>query len=365
MNGSLKRKVIFVSLFNNYTGSTKVLSLVIEACNFENFDIEVITSHEEGFLSNIDGVKFHFIDYRWSPNKIIASFNYFKAQVAYFFTLLKLVRKNSIVYINTITPVGAFVACIFRSIKPIVHVHEKFVSKNILFSLMEWFVYRTEVRKIFVSNYLYQAYGSPMNSVVIHNSVNNPKLINSKKQSVREGQKIVFMAASCRTYKGIAQFVELANSLPYIHFELVLSAKAFEVNAFMKDFYFHHKNYTIYSVQTDLSHFYERASLVLNLSLPDEWIETFGMTILEALSYGKPCIVPPIGGPVELIDDAVNGYLIDPVNTPLIKEKIEYLFYNRKLYEHMCLMAFEKFKEFDGKLFNEKILKEINSLSYG
>ena len=362
MSLDLKRKVLFVSLFNNYTGSTKVLSQVIEACLQENLDIKIITSPEEGFLSRIDRVQYHFIKYKWSDNKIILLYYYFKAQVAYFFILANCLNRSSVVYINTITPIGAFAACIFKSVKPLVHVHEKFVRKTKLHALMEWLMNRTGGRKIFVSNYLYKAYDSPSNSVVIHNSVNDPKLVNPTKRSFGEDPKIVLMVASCRTYKGIAEFVELANSLPDFHFELVLSAKEVEVNAFMKDFHFQHSNYSIYTVQTDLSDFYERASLVLNLSLPNEWIETFGMTILEALSYGKPCIVPPIGGPVELIDDTVNGYLIDPVNVTLIKEKIEFLFSDTKLYEQMSLNAFEKFRMFDRKLFNEKILKEINSL---
>jgi glycosyltransferase involved in cell wall biosynthesis len=362
MRVDLKRKVLFVSLFNNYTGSTKVLSQVIEACLQENLDIEIFTSPEEGFLSNIDGVQYHFIKYKWSDNKIILLYYYFKAQFIYFFVLVNCLNSNSVVYINTITPIGAFAACIFKSIKPFVHVHEKFVRKNKLHVLMEWLMNRTGGRKIFVSNYLYKAYDSPMNSVVIHNAVNNPKLNNSTKHSFREDSKIVLMIASCRAYKGIAEFVELANSLPHFQFELVLSANEKEVNAFVKKFDFKHANYTIYSLQTDLSAFYERALLVLNLSLPNEWIETFGMTILEALSYGKPCIVPPIGGPVELIDHSMNGYLIDPVNVTLIKEKIEYLFSDPELYRKMSLMAFEKFKMFDREVFNKKILKEIHSI---
>jgi glycosyltransferase involved in cell wall biosynthesis len=290
---------------------------------------------------------------------------FFKAQVAYFFILANRLNRSSVVYINTITPIGAFAACIFKSVKPLVHVHEKFVRKTKLHALMEWLMNRTGGRKIFVSNYLYKAYDSPSNSVVIHNSVNAPKLVKLTKHSFSKDPKIVLMVASCRTYKGIAEFVELANSLPDFHFELVLSAKEVEVNAFMKDFHFQYSNYSIHTVQTDLSNVYERASLVLNLSLPNEWVETFGMTILEAMSYGKPCIVPYIGGPVELIDDTLNGYLVDPQNINLIKEKIHHLFSDAKMYEKMSLNAKEKFKQFDLTMFNNKILKEINTLRYG
>ena len=53
----------------------------------------------------------------------------------------------------------------------------------------------------------------------------------------------------------------------------------------------------------------------MNLTNPAMVVETFGMTILEAMSYGIPVIAPPVGGPAEIVQDGENGYTADVRNT--------------------------------------------------
>ena len=62
---------------------------------------------------------------------------------------------------------------------------------------------------------------------------------------------------------------------------------------------------------------------MLNLSNPFVWVETFGMTILEAMAYGVPSIVPNVGGPIELIEDGYNGFCVDVTDAKVVVEKIK------------------------------------------
>ena len=70
-------------------------------------------------------------------------------------------------------------------------------------------------------------------------------------------------------------------------------------------------NLQIISRQNDVTPFYNEASIVLNLSDKQRFVETFGLTALEAMSAGLPVIVPTEGGIAEMVEDGANGYKID------------------------------------------------------
>ena len=51
--------------------------------------------------------------------------------------------------------------------------------------------------------------------------------------------------------------------------------------------------------------------------------EAFGLTILEAMASGLPTFAPRFGGPLEIIQSGVNGFLVDTSRPELIAEAIE------------------------------------------
>ena len=61
--------------------------------------------------------------------------------------------------------------------------------------------------------------------------------------------------------------------------------------------------------------------------------EAFPLTVLEAMSLGKPVIASDIGGIGEIIEDGVNGMLIEPNRPEQITEKIIYLFKHPELFD--------------------------------
>ena len=42
------------------------------------------------------------------------------------------------------------------------------------------------------------------------------------------------------------------------------------------------------------------------------WVEAFGNTAIEALAVGTPVISYALGGPTEIVDDAITGFLVEP-----------------------------------------------------
>ncbi|BCL80619.1 glycosyltransferase family 4 protein [Ktedonobacteria bacterium brp13] len=78
----------------------------------------------------------------------------------------------------------------------------------------------------------------------------------------------------------------------------------------------------------DLDSYYEKASIVV---MPSIVAESFGGVILEAMSVGRPVIATKVGGIPEIIDDGVDGYLVEPKNSEQIAEKIIQLFSDEEL----------------------------------
>mgnify|MGYP003300053342 FL=1 len=91
----------------------------------------------------------------------------------------------------------------------------------------------------------------------------------------------------------------------------------------------------VYPRQKDVAPFYSRASIVLNLSNKELFVETFGLTVLEAFSAGVPVIVPTVGGIAELVTNDKNGYKIDSSELNNITDRINELLSNKKLYENI------------------------------
>ena len=71
------------------------------------------------------------------------------------------------------------------------------------------------------------------------------------------------------------------------------------------------------------------------------------MTILEALSFGLPSIVPTEGGPAELITDGVNGFKTDVQHLDKIKQQIKLLLSNKEVYSTMSRHALDTATQFN------------------
>ena len=361
------KRIVCIHLFNNYSGSPKVLMQVIEELKKRGYPVDLITNRSEGFLSNINGIQYRYLNYKWKHNKILTLFYYIFAQIQLFIIILKHYRsKNSILYINTITPIGAAIAGKLCHKKIIYHVHEKYIKTSILHRVYQSIYESSSAYSIFVSKYLQNSYPDKLsNSSVIYNSLEK-RFIDITNKYLKERTvkpSTILMVCSLRGFKGIYEFVALSNLLNNYKFELVISASIAEIEKFKQENSLG-TNIMIVENQTNLHPYYQRAKLLLNLSNPDEWIETFGLTILEAMAYGIPTLVPDAGGPIELVTNGYNGYLIQPKKINEVKEKIEILMEDEHLYNLLSTNALLKSKEFDNNIMKSQIIDaiEINGI---
>ena len=64
---------------------------------------------------------------------------------------------------------------------------------------------------------------------------------------------------------------------------------------------------------------------------PSECYESFSYAIIESFACGTPVIASRIGGPQELVENGVTGFLFEPTNTKDLLQKISKLAENKKL----------------------------------
>ncbi len=344
------RKIVFIHLLNDYSGSPLVLSNVIKGLQKKGVFCELITCDDsDGFLSGIEGVNYHFFKYRWHPNKYIRLILFLWSQLMIFFKILSFRKENVSIYINTILPFGAAIAGRLTRKKVVYHLHEVSIKPMLLKRFLRWIAEMTSSQNIYVSNYLKETEGfSKVEGITVYNALssyfteNADQLIKKAKTSTLF---TVLMLCSLKGYKGVKEFVKVAEQLENIHFDLVINASSSAIETYFAG----HKNppnLSVYSNQTNVHPFYQKAHIVMNLSHPEQWIETFGMTLLEGMYYGLPCIAPPIGGPAEIIENNKDGFLIDQRNIDKIVVCIRRLQSNQTLYHSLSKNAKKKSNQF-------------------
>ena len=357
-------KIVFVHLLNDYSGSPKVLSQVIKIVKRHNYEaILYINKGSKGFLSDMDIPTFYF-PYRYRNNRFSTLLELIRSQIILFFALFKH-KGNSIFYINTLLPIGAAIAGRVYGTKVIYHIHETSVRPHVLKKILHFIARLTSSACIFVSRFLMNAEGFPDTpSICCYNVLDDDFIERSRKHAYMPNPDdfSVLMMCSLKHYKGIPEFLKaaevLSNCKP-ISFHLVLNAGRDDIER-----YFSHtavpKNTSIYLATKDVHTFYEKASLVMNLSRTDQWIETFGLTLLEAMSYGIPVIGPPVGGPSEIIRTGVNGYMINSYDTKELCDRILELSSDPKLCLQLSEAARNTAKQFSPDVFEANILNVID-----
>lgn len=91
-----------------------------------------------------------------------------------------------------------------------------------------------------------------------------------------------------------------------------------------------------------LSEEYKKADIFVLPTLK----EGFGITVLEAMSYGLPVIASDVGAIPELIDDRINGLLVEPGNPKLLSRAILKILDYPRFKEQLQKNALEKLAQF-------------------
>lgn len=349
---AIMRNIWIFHLLNDFSGSPLVLRNSILSLKTKA-NITVCTSDTSGFLSGIEGVNYVNLNYVWNANKMITLLNFAKVQWQLFWCIIFNRNQIDIIYVNTLLPFGAALAGKICSKKVIYHLHEPQVSPKVLFRFLIFVCKTTSANVIFVSKFMRDRFANLNRKGKVVYNVLSEKFIRLVSLQNQGNRHTVLMLCSFKEYKGVYDFVELARLNPQLKFELVLNSDLNAIRPII-DLSNDLENITVYPSSTDVHQFYNKAKVVLNLSHPDQWVESFGMTILEAMAYGLPCIVPEVGGVTELVSED-TGYRISFENKMKISEALIRLFEDDKHYQSLSQAAFERSKVFDYSNFKNDI----------
>lgn len=341
------RTTVFFHPQNDYTGSTRVLANVIEK-DYVSQNVQIVTLNpSKGFLSELSNVQIVSIYPFLLKGKNVPLISSVLRRIYALILAWYYGKKNQVFYINTIVPSYAAIVGRLLHKQIVYHIHEKFVIRSFGVKLAEYVFNHTRAKRIFVSNFLKNQYESlsGCEEVVIYNTLSKAFLDRVQIRPLEERtRRQILMITSLFKAKGLDTFVQIARLLPNLSFRLVISADAQAINDFFSGYEFP-QNLELVPKQSDIHTFLYTSDLILNLTNPAYWIETFGMTILEAMVYGIPAIVPNIGGPCELVLNGYNGFCIDVTDVNCIIEAINKSL-SVNLYDYLCVNSLERSKLF-------------------
>lgn len=120
------------------------------------------------------------------------------------------------------------------------------------------------------------------------------------------------------------------------------------------------KNITFTGYRKDVPNLISALHVLVHASIIPE---PFGLVVLEGMVLQKPVVATNFGGPSEIIEDGISGFLVPPNDPTALAERIDYLLTNAKLREKIGKNGRERVMDKFLLEFNiEKIEKLYHSI---
>jgi glycosyltransferase involved in cell wall biosynthesis len=359
-----KDAYIFIHFNNDFSGSPKVLKDLYCSQPLQISKKIILTNDKDGFLSGLPNTI--LVRYSYHRSLALKLLSYAFYQFSLFFItshqIIKLrLRKNPPkLILNTMMPFSAAVAGKLFGATTIYYIHETDIRPNFLKKILRFFIEYFSNKVIYVSSFLShkEKFIRP-DQCIINPAICNQDPLSGNELKDKFNKKTILFVGSLRFFKGADSFIKLAKLLPHMHFSMALNSTKQELSEFKKT----HSipdNISFYLRPENLLKIYSSSMLCLNMTNPRLCTETFGMTLIEAMSTSTPVIAPPVGGPIEIVDK-YSGLLIDPENFSLLSLEINKMASDYSYWLKFSLGAKKRSNDFNFNKFNDRVESEIKS----
>lgn len=334
-------KVLILSTARNYGGAEKSIEVIVKKLK-KNFDVLVAVSNKkyrEFFKKN--EIKTFFL----KSNKIFILYN---AIILY-----KVVKNFNVIVANTnkdafyLALISFFIDINNKNVLIYMRDHQ-WKYRKFIYKRMKNAKYILPSKALLDDELYIKKYISEKQFYIIGESV---KISNI---SYKEGEYILLLA-NISKLKGIDLLLKayVKSELKKENLKVLICGKVQDKIYFKNLLEFIRQNniesvVKIKDFQEDeqVKILYENALFVVNSSISNYGgPETFGRTIIEAWSYKKPVIAFNVGGPKYIIDNAIDGFLVEEGNIFELADKIKLLAMNRFLCKKMGENGYVKVKE--------------------
>lgn len=235
----MRKHIVCFHLFNDYSGSPKVLRMVLEGMLREGHRVDLVTSRGGVLdeLEAVNGCRLHHYAYRFSNNPAVTMVRYACVQLITFCWAFRWIfSKNTVFYINTLLPVGPALAGRLMGKRVVYHYHENALVKGMFYRLLAAAMQRLAHKIICVSEYQASFLKRRDKVMVVPNAL--PREFVEKLHPDAEAafeRKTVLMLSSLKAYKGTKEFIELSQRMPEYKFVLVVNDTKGNIEKYLKD----------------------------------------------------------------------------------------------------------------------------------
>ena len=179
----------------------------------------------------------------------------------------------------------------------------------------------------------------------------------SSNEDRRYPKQIIF-AGRLSSEKGIDSLIEIGKKLP-TDIQLIILGTGPEEQK-IKELTIHQRNihYLGYQNKENTISLIRGSDILIQPSLK----EGISSTILESMACGTVVIASNVGGNSELIENNLNGIIVEPKNIDLFLQKITNLFNNDVLRQSLVEHAFKTVQKYDWNKIGQKYLDVYNSI---